>query len=614
MAIMIPSNLEEFTTEGEGRFYQFLEKVAKPDSQFLCWYCPDINGREPDFVLFSQQTGLFIFEVKDWALDQILAANPQYFDLFMGGKKESKKNPYHQAREYLEVLREKIKADGHFMAKDPMHAGNLSIPINYGVVFPNIAKHNYLEKGYGIVINPDRILFWDDVHPQSVICTDTSGHCFLQKLNSMSSVKFAFSLNKQDITRLRNVIFPEVRIELPERGGKAAYLDHIQRVKMLDNLQETIARRYDTGHHIIIGPSGSGKTLILVHKVAFLFKYNSSIKHILFVCYNITLVNYLKRLLADKGVPLGKEGVEVLHFFELCSNICGEEFHYEHENPSYYQTVLELALEKLQDSNLQYDAILLDEGQDFSDDMYNVITSLLNKETNNLTIALDESQTIYTNRQSWKELGIQAKGRVHRISNIYRNTEEIANFARRFKGLKDISEKKQMQPELFEHFFEYHGPRPEIKRFPIVDGIALFVAEKIKKIHIEDGYPFSDIAIIYTIRASDGNAAGTLLPKFFQTALESKGIMSNWISEDYRSKKSYDITTNSVTISTIHSAKGLDYACIFLVGLDLLKPGDHWSEEQINSLTYVGLTRARHQMFIPYVKETHLITKLRSSL
>lgn len=614
MATMIPRDVQEYSTEGEGRFYQFLENVAKPDSQFFCWYCPDINGREPDFVLFSYQTGLFIFEVKDWALDQIQVANPQYFELSMGGRTERKKSPYHQAREYFDELREKIKADGHFIARDPMHAGSLGIPINYGVVFPNIAKHEYLEKGYGIVINPDRILFWNDLHPQSEICLDTSGQCFLQKLNSMSSVKFVFSVSKSDIARLRNVIFPEVRIELPERGGKASYLEHIQRVKMLDNLQETIARRYDTGHHIIMGPSGSGKTLILVHKVSFLFKYNPSIKHILFVCYNITLVNYLKRLLADKGVSLGKEGVEVFHFYELCSKILEEGVHYEKEDLAYYQTVIALTLEKMRESNLQYEAILVDEGQDFSDDMYKVITSLLNKKTNNLTIALDERQTIYTNRQSWKELGIKAKGRVHRISNIYRNTEEIANFAKKFKGIKDISEKKEMQPELFEHFFEYHGPRPEIKGFSHYDDIALFVAERIKKLHSEEGYPFSDIAIIYTVRSSDGVATSNSIPMIFQAALESKGIMSNWVSEDYRSKKSYDITTNSVTISTVHSSKGLDYAYVFLVGLDLFKPDDPWSEEQINSLTYVGLTRARYHLFIPYANETPLISKLRSSL
>ena len=73
------------------------------------------------------------------------------------------------------------------------------------------------------------------------------------------------------------------------------------------------------------GPSGSGKTLILVHKAAFLKKYNPEIKNILFVCYNITLTNYIKRLLSNKQVPLGEGGVTVKHFFELCSEIIGQD-------------------------------------------------------------------------------------------------------------------------------------------------------------------------------------------------------------------------------------------------------------------------------------------------
>jgi hypothetical protein len=43
-------------------------------------------------------------------------------------------------------------------------------------------------------------------------------------------------------------------------------------------------------------------------------------------------------------------------------------------------------------------------------------------------------------------------------------------------------------------------------------------------------------------------------------ALGNQGIFCNWIAEDYHSKRSYDVTTQSVTISTIHSVKGFDYA------------------------------------------------------
>jgi len=57
-----------------------------------------------------------------------------------------------------------------------------------------------------------------------------------------------------------------------------------------------------------------------------------------------------------------------------------------------------------------------------------------------------------------------------------------------------------------------------------------------------------------------------------EAALEKQGILSQWMSESYRSKRAYDITTNRVTISTIHSAKGLDFSMVFLLGLDHLTP------------------------------------------
>ena len=76
MATMIPENVEEFKTEGERQFYKFLEAVAKPDAGHITWYTPDIEGKEPDFILYSRSVGLIVFEVKDWVLDQIREVNP----------------------------------------------------------------------------------------------------------------------------------------------------------------------------------------------------------------------------------------------------------------------------------------------------------------------------------------------------------------------------------------------------------------------------------------------------------------------------------------------------------------------------------------------------------
>jgi superfamily I DNA/RNA helicase len=120
------------------------------------------------------------------------------------------------------------------------------------------------------------------------------------------------------------------------------------------------------------------------------------------------------------------------------------------------------------------------------------------------------------------------------------------------------------------------------------------------------------MAVIYT-RKTSRDERRVSIPELLSRALEARGLMSTWMAEDYRSKRGYDITTESVTISTIHSAKGLDYACVFLVGLDEVEP-DGWSEQQVRNLVYVGITRARHRLVIPYVTETELISELRRCL
>jgi len=603
---MIPENVELFTTEGERQVYRFFEAVAKPDPDYIVWYTPDVKGREPDFVLFCRNVGLVILEVKDWNLEQIVKVDPQCFTLTIKGKQEDRTNPSKQCKEYLYKFMDKIREDGRLMSKNPAFHGNPMFPLEHGVFFPNINKYEYTGKEFDRVLSAEKIFFWDDMHPESDICRDPTGNCFLETLTRMFPPRFKFKVTGKELVHLKQLIFPTVKIELPERNSKFPYPKRVNRLKGLDHHQEVLARKYDGGHRIITGPSGSGKTLVLVHKAAFLLKYNPDIKRILFVCYNITLVNYIKRMLANKHVPLGEEGVQVYHFFELCSEIIGEDVHYENEESGYYDLIVQEALERLEAYGNKFDAILVDEGQDFSDDMYRVVTSLLSRQTNNLTIALDDSQNIYNRHFSWKDVGVQARGRVHKISYVYRNTREIAELANRFKGAGEQA--VPAQKELFPDFFDFSGPAPEIKQYASFEDILAQLPDKIIKAVETDQCPLSEIAIVYTTSRPAKDMKKTL-PVLIEKALESRGILSNWVSENYRSKKVYDITTDRVTISTIHSVKGLDYSCVLLIGLDCFDT-DRWNAEQIEKLTYVAITRARYQLFIPYIHATPFISRL----
>jgi superfamily I DNA/RNA helicase len=57
-----------------------------------------------------------------------------------------------------------------------------------------------------------------------------------------------------------------------------------------------------------------------------------------------------------------------------------------------------------------YQAILIDEGQDFADEWYRLLLRAFDPEANRLFIAFDSSQNIYQRRVSWRILGVQIVG------------------------------------------------------------------------------------------------------------------------------------------------------------------------------------------------------------
>jgi superfamily I DNA and RNA helicase len=176
---------------------------------------------------------------------------------------------------------------------------------------------------------------------------------------------------------------------------------------------------------------------------------------------------------------------------------------------------------------------------------------------------------------------------------------------------KDKNNTKK-QKDLFPGYFDFAGSEPEIRHFDDFNAIVDDVGSKTREIAETDGCPYSEIAVLYAMK-NPGNRLKSSLPEMLESTMASNGILSRWVSENYRSKKTQDITTNSVTISSIHRVKGLDYAAVFLLGVDFLE-AHSWTVEQIEKLIYVAITRTRYQLFIPYMVENQFIGKLKACL
>lgn len=609
MALMIPDDIEQFTTQGEQVFYRFLRSVAKPDDLFLVWYAPDVTDSEPDFILYSPDVGLVVFEVKDWTIRQICEATPKTFKLRVGCKEESRTNPHEQARAYVHNLLQCIRNDGKLVNRDGVAQGKPKIPVSHGVVFPNMNSFEYKERfAHDGIIPVSKILFWDDLAPHSEL-SDPSGRAFRNAIRERFVPRFPCRISPHELNHLRQLLYPIIRINTLERGPQDELTHHEQSVRLLDHHQEAVARRFNGGHRIITGPSGCGKTLVLVHQAVFLRKYNPAVKRILLLCYNVTLVNYLRRLLAAQGAPLGPDGVEVLHFYELCERLVGERVQHENQDVDYYHLVQEEAISRDPSDSTTYDAILVDEGQDFSDQMLQVVMRCLNRKTDFLTIALDEGQDLYGQKRNWKSSGINAKGRTRQLDVIYRNTREIAHFANQFRFESTVPRQETVrQLSLLPDPRISSGPMPLLKQFGSMEAVIDQVAQEIKLLVDMGKFPLSEIAVLYTTKQAVTGGLG--IPELVAASLERRGVLTKWLSEDYRAKRSHDLTSSSVTISTIHSVKGLDFSCVFLVGLDAMEPGERWCQVQIDSLVYVGITRARYRLEIPFMTKTPLVERL----
>ena len=108
------------------------------------------------------------------------------------------------------------------------------------------------------------------------------------------------------------------------------------------------------------------------------------------------------------------------------------------------------------------------------------------------------------------------------------------------------------------------------------------------------------------------SAKGYNVPEFLRDSLEENGILVTWASRNAQTKSAWDITTDSVSLSTIHSMKGLDAKAVFVWGLDSLD-GSGIPLSQQRTLAYVACTRARQCLDILFCEKTALISALENA-
>ena len=352
----------------------------------------------------------------------------------------------------------------------------------------------------------------------------------------------------------------------------------------------------DGGHELVRGVAGSGKTVALVDRARDLRERHPDWR-ILVLCFNQSLAAFLR------GTIPPDPSVEILTFHAWALGQLDTGGVAVHKPPGrgqqwdqyWTQEVAQLLLRAFEEGRIRpgaYQAILVDEGQDFADDWYRALLRALDPTANSLCIALDPSQNIFKRAVDWRAIGVEIAGRSRVLRVNHRNTEPILSAA--YRMIRGIDEAEQASPEARDEYLTPDraprgGPAPELRRCASFDasrGHALaWIRDRLAR-----GVPAEHMLVLGPDR---------LDMLTFNAWLNSKSVAAWLPAEKERGE--------GVRVSTIHSSKGLDADSVLLLDVHLLQARE---DAEARRLLYIAMTRARQELCISCFRDFPLMAEL----
>lgn len=592
MAQMIPDAVPPGRSMGERRVFSTLQGL--PDD---CWvyYEPLVGKRYPDFVVFIPDRGLLIIEVKSWQPATLLDGDSHSVRL-RGGERAP--NPIRQARDYMTTLMDRCRR--HRLHHVLVHSsgpnlGKFRFPFGYFALFTEITDDQLRRHSSGDlrqILPSSHVVAADEFDNWASL----SGLALKHRLGSFFDPAWPFRLSEEQIDAARSVVHPEIvlppspnqialqaggQLPLPGQEGES----WAQALKTMDFQQERLARKIGAGHRLLFGVAGSGKTVVLIARARLLSEALPN-GRILVVCFNVPFNRYLGWALQGHA----NVQVSTFHGWGAKNGVI-----WKGEAPDVYGRMLLEALENGGRDAGAFDAVLIDEAQDFDPSWYRCVTRAMKEPRNgDLLIVGDGNQTTYKlGRISWKSLGIDAtRGRATIWKHNYRNSRPIQAAAASF------SENSGTSDEVAAIACEPTSAWRDSPILPILFGRAsrseeLDAIQAIVQGMLQGRLPGNDcpplqpseIGVLYR-----RNPGGGLLERVRDRLASIAPTV--WLNEkgqggDHRQR----VLEPGIKLSTIHLAKGLQYRAIVLIFADLLDPGENDTLEEEGRLLYVALTR-----------------------
>lgn len=353
----------------------------------------------------------------------------------------------------------------------------------------------------------------------------------------------------------------------------------------LDQEQERIAKNPPGDVTVLTGPAGSGKSLVLVARARLLAREHPDWR-IQIVCFNRGLVPLLSSHVS--GLPNVKVGTFSSWAWEsgyrLNLNNCVSSW---------------IGFEKAQRSGIyqKIDVLLIDEYQDFCSAWIALLLKSLVPGRGGAVLAGDDQQRLYRDA-NLEEALLEWNVAYHELHIPYRSTRQILE-------LVSVLDPDQAVPGI-EHALD--GPPVEIVWTEAeLQEKARAIAHLCSQM-LENGVLKGDIAVLATTKYMIGTVTAILN----DSGIKAEAKYANKIEPDD------SMWSNSVKVMTVHSAKGLEFQAVFLVGLDELKSPDQAKDALEREgfirrarLNLVGPTRAKDSLFVIAARENSYIRRIK---
>lgn len=236
--------------------------------------------------------------------------------------------------------------------------------------------------------------------------------------------------------------------------------------------------------------------------------------------------------------------------------------------------------------SLEYDVAIIDESQDFSANEIRAINYHLARD-HAATFVIDTAQRIYARGFTWTEAGVTiAPNRSHRLQENHRNTKQIAAFAAGIlQGLSIDSD--GVLPDL--SAATTNGPLPQVISGKYSQQISWVIDYIRRNVDLQN----ESVAFL---KPQGGQWFDTIKH-------ELKIAQIDFV--DMQRRPDWPTGPENVAISTFHSAKGLEFDHVIIVGFNQENTayGDEETSDQVRvlrRLLAVAVARARKRVVVGY--------------